>query len=275
MLPELVFCDMDGTFLAEDKSLPAENRALLDLLVERGVSFVPCTGRPLFAVPEEIRTHPAVSHAIVANGAVVEDVVTDVRLHEERLSVEAVLSLYERVSHLNLTFDVFAGDEVFSERARYDNMGALGLDDATITMLRRVRTPTDLTVPEILSRYGSPDKVTCFWGDEGVREALVAALERTPDLTYTNGHPNDFEMQAPGASKGKALVWLCGHLGVDVARSIAFGDEGNDVTLLRAAGDGVAMANASDEVKDAADHIAPSCGEAGVARYMRALFGLS
>ena len=272
MLPALVFCDMDGTFLASDKSIPADNYALLDDLVAWGVSFVPCTGRPLFAVPEEIREHPAVTYAIAANGAAICDVRRGVNLHEERLDTEAVLALYERVRHLDATFDVFTGDVVFSERRRYDHMGELGVDDATLTMLRRVRTPTDLTVPEILERYGRPEKITCFWGDERVRDALVAEMSVTEGAAFAKGHPNDFEMQATGASKGKALRWLCDYLGVDVAESIAFGDEGNDEALLRAAGDGVAMANASPEVLAAADHVCESNDECGVARYLRRLF---
>ena len=263
---------MDGTFLASDKSIPSENFALLDDLVEWGVSFVPCTGRPLFAVPAEIREHPAVTYAIAANGAAVCDVRRNVRLHEERLDTEAVLALYERVRHLDITFDVFTGDVVLSERRRYDHMGELGIDDATLTMLRRVRTPTDLTVPEILECYGRPEKITCFWGDERVRDALVAAMSKTEGAAFAKGHPNDFEMQATGASKGKALVWLCDHLGVGVERSVAFGDEGNDETLLRAAGDGVAMANASSEVLAAADHVCESNDACGVAHYLRRLF---
>ena len=275
MFAQLVFCDMDGTFLASDKTIPSENFALLDELVERGISFVPCTGRPLFAVPKEIRDHPAVTYAVAANGAAVCDVRRGVRLHEERLDTEEVAALYERVRHLDTTFDVFVGDVVLSERARYEHMGEMGIDDATLAMLRIVRTPTDLTVPEILERYGSPDKITCFWGDEGVRDALLAEMAKTEGATFAQGHPRDFEMQAVGVSKGRALRWLCDYLGVDVSRSVAFGDEGNDEALLRAAGDGVAMANATPEVLAAADHVCGTNDECGVARYLRRLFGQS
>jgi Cof subfamily protein (haloacid dehalogenase superfamily) len=273
MLPALVFCDMDGTFLASDKSIPAENFALLDEVVEWGVSFVPCTGRPLFAVPEAIRAHPAVTYAISANGAIVSDVRQGVRLHEERIDTDAALALYERVCHLDVTFDVFVGDLVLSERARYDRMGDLGLDEATLKMLRLVRTPVDLTVPEILARYGKPEKITCFWGDERVRDALAEAMSKTEGATFAKGHPNDFELQARGVSKGRALIWLCDHLGIEVARSVAFGDEGNDEQLLRAAGDGVAMANATPEVLAAADHVCEPNDDCGVARYLHRIFG--
>ena len=73
------------------------------------------------------------------------------------------------------------------------------------------------------------------------------------------------------AHKGAGLRWLCAHLGVDVADTVAFGDASNDVTMLEAAGDGVAMANAILEAVAAADHTTSSCDDSGVARYLMPL----
>ena len=76
------------------------------------------------------------------------------------------------------------------------------------------------------------------------------------------------EITSVRATKGTALTWLCGHLGISPADAVAFGDSSNDLAMIEAAGDGVAMGNASPEVKAAADHVAPPCAEAGVARYL-------
>ena len=61
---------------------------------------------------------------------------------------------------------------------------------------------------------------------------------------------------------------MSAHLGVDVADTVAFGDASNDVTMLEAAGDGVAMANALPEAVAAANHATSSCDDSGVARYL-------
>jgi hydroxymethylpyrimidine pyrophosphatase-like HAD family hydrolase len=58
-------------------------------------------------------------------------------------------------------------------------------------------------------------------------------------------------------------------VGIDVGDVVAFGDEANDLPLLLAAGDGVAMANATDEVRAVADHVTSSNDDAGVAAYFR------
>ena len=70
-LPELVFSDMDGTWLATDKSVPEACARALDALAEVGIGFVPCTGRPAGAIPAELLEHPATRYAASANGAVV------------------------------------------------------------------------------------------------------------------------------------------------------------------------------------------------------------
>lgn len=269
--PGMVFCDMDGTFLAEDKSIPSQNLALLDELASRGIAFVPCTGRPVSAVPAEVRAHPAVRYVVGANGAVVVDMRTGQRIMVHALDKKNVIDLYVRVGDLPITFDVFVDDVVYSERARYESMGVLGIHPATLQTLRRVRTPTDLLVPHIVEHADVVYKVTCFFGDVSMRERIVREASIVGGFSWACGDPSDVELMAEGVSKGSALEWLCMHEGVPVSRSIAFGDEGNDASMLRAAGDGVAMAHASPEVLDAADHITLSNDDAGVARYLKTL----
>ena len=78
------------------------------------------------------------------------------------------------------------------------------------------------------------------------------------------------EFLSPGVDKGTALAWLCAHLAVPLSTAVAFGDNYNDVEMLRAAGLGVAMRNARDTVKTAADLTLPwSNTEDGVARQLK------
>jgi hydroxymethylpyrimidine pyrophosphatase-like HAD family hydrolase len=73
------------------------------------------------------------------------------------------------------------------------------------------------------------------------------------------------ELGPAGVDKGSGLAWLCDHLGIAASEVVAFGDEWNDLTMLRWAGHGVAMANADQLVLDHADEIAPSNADDGVA----------
>jgi Cof subfamily protein (haloacid dehalogenase superfamily) len=268
-LPHLVAADMDGTFLTSSKQVPVRNMALLDELAAHGGIFVPCTGRPVSAVPDEVLRHGATRFAIGANGAVVYDVAAGRALHVEEMNKRDVIALYERVRNLEATFDVFADGEVYSERARYDAMCSYGIDEPTLKMLRRVRKPVDALVPAIVEHVSRVEKITCFWRHEEDRAALDEAIREAAAFSSAHGHPKNFELQAKGVSKGTALRWLCDYVGIDVGDVVAFGDEANDLPLLLAAGDGVAMANATDEVRAVADHVTSSNDDAGVAAYFR------
>ena len=57
------------------------------------------------------------------------------------------------------------------------------------------------------------------------------------------------------ASKGKAVEFLCDYLGIPIAESVACGDAANDISMIKAAGIGVAMQNATDDAKLSADYI--------------------
>lgn len=266
----IVFVDMDGTFLAEDKSIPAENMRALDLLVERGIPFVPCTGRPVRGVPQELLGHPATCYAVGSNGAVVYDVKAERPLWTSAMDKTRVLELYWRVCDLELatTFDIFADGRVFAERARYDAMGTYGIDEPTLQVLRRVREPVDLLVPDIVGRAKNVEKVTCFWRNEEDQRGLAQVIDEVGAFSSAHGHPKNFELQARGVSKGSALVWLCSHLGIPTDSAIAFGDEANDLPMLKSAGVGVAMANATPEVLASADCVTATSDDAGVARYL-------
>jgi hydroxymethylpyrimidine pyrophosphatase-like HAD family hydrolase len=95
------------------------------------------------------------------------------------------------------------------------------------------------------------------------------AIARHPGLYYVQTSAANYETMDRGATKGEALRWLSGYMGWDIADTVAFGDNNNDVTMIEAAGDGVVMENGEPQVKALADHIAPPAADGGVALYMR------
>ena len=67
---KLVFVDMDGTFLNSAKKITSENLAAMDLAAQKGVQFVPCTGRNVNGIPEQMVSHPSVNSAVTAPSSV-------------------------------------------------------------------------------------------------------------------------------------------------------------------------------------------------------------
>ena len=267
----LVFADMDDTFLARDKSLPHANLEALDLLAERGIDFVPCTGRPVTGIPQEVMAHPATRFAVGSNGGLVIDAKTGFVLRRQVMPTSLVTSIYHQVRDLDVTFDCFVPGHVLCERRRFEAMEHFGVDAANLQVIKAFREPHDATIPELIAGYEGVEKVTLYWSREADRDAARAALAARDEIDVTTSHPKNFEFMAHGTSKGSALTWLCAHVGIEAAQTVAFGDSANDLPMLVAAGDGVAMANASAEVRSQADHVCGNCDDGGLGTYLKEL----
>ena len=105
---------------------------------------------------------------------------------------------------------------------------------------------------------------------------ITTAEEREigPHITHCEigrWHPAFTDITAKGNTKQKGIDEICRHFGIHLEDTIAFGDGGNDIPMLRHAGIGIAMGNANDEVKAAADYVTTSVDEDGIAQAIKHL----
>lgn len=94
------------------------------------------------------------------------------------------------------------------------------------------------------------------------REARLMQL--MPNCVSGRWHPAFCDITSSMADKGKGLEKMAEYLGLDIAETMAFGDGGNDISILRRAGVGVAMGNAGDDVKQAADYVTSHVDDNGI-----------
>jgi len=104
---------------------------------------------------------------------------------------------------------------------------------------------------------------------EGLAEAKARIRSEFPDLSISSSWWNNFEVNPAGVNKGASLARVASRLGIPMEQVMAIGDNGNDVPMLRAAGVGVAVGNATDEAKAAADVVTLSNEACGVAAAIR------
>lgn len=265
---KMIFSDLDGTFLTPEKIITAENKDILDVAYARGVQFVPCTGRNLGDIPSELLAHPSVSYAVCCNGSLVVDVGTGRVLRETPIEKRTVIGLYNELSSLRITFDVFADRRVYTERKRFGYIETVNMSEPTKDFIRAGRTLFDCSMEELMLQTGPVCRLNIFYHTKEERDLVWDSVDRRAELRRSTSLPCNVEITDVCAHKGAALEWLCGFLGVSATDVVAFGDNENDTTMLRAAGDGVAMANAVQACKLAADHLCGSCAESGVSRYL-------
>ena len=94
-------------------------------------------------------------------------------------------------------------------------------------------------------------------------------MARMPQCVSGRWHPEFTDITANGADKGKGILAMARHEGFDPSRTMAFGDGGNDTTMILQAGIGVAMGNAIDALKHQADYVTTSVDDDGILNALR------
>ena len=268
-----VFLDLDGTLLTSAKELSPRNYEALRRAHASGAYIVPATGRFLGGLPEVVRDLPFVRYFVASNGAEIYDREKGETLRRLEIPLSQAEEVFDALDGLPVVYDCFMGGGAYISRDHYQRLDQYVFNPLSLEMLRRLRRPVE-DLRAFLRREGKGLQfIQMFFADPAERLLALEALPgRFPGLHVTTSMENNVEINAKDATKGEALRWLCGHLGIRPGDTVAFGDSSNDGEMLRAAGLGVAMANGDPALKAAADRVAPDNDADGVAVVLEELF---
>ena len=274
---KLIAFDLDDTLLDSGKRLPEENLRALCAAAERGVLLVPATGRILRGLPGELRHLPFLRYCILANGAAVYDAVEEKTLARADIPLDLTLEAMRYLDTQPVIYDCYQNEigwmseELFAKAPEF-----LSGEPLILEMLDKMRVRVPDLKQTLLERGEPVQKIQFYYRPEDSDKRLWMLRhfsERFPDLAATSSNSANVELNSVHAGKGSGLLALCKALGIDPGDTVAFGDGSNDISLLRAAGRGVAMANAADAVKAAADAVCESNDDCGVAKEIWRLMG--
>ena len=263
----LIAFDLDGTLLDNKKAFSPGALEALRAAGEAGIMLVPATGRIPAGLPEALRGLPGLRWGILINGALLYDFERELVVGREELSVKTSLRVIDALEEQGVLYDCYQNNWGYIDRAFYERAADYVDDPGILDLLVRLRTPVD-SLRAFLVQKGEPvQKLQIHTKDAALRERLLRTLpERFPELSISSSVPTNIEINSGEANKGAALLRLCRLLDIAPEETVAFGDGTNDLALLRAAGLGVAMANAAPELRAVADRITVSNEEGGVAR---------
>lgn len=265
----LIALDLDGTLLSSDKTLSEENRAALERAAEEGIEIVPATGRFYRGMPQIIKELPFVRYVITINGAEVYDTVRQRTVCGSEIPWERAVAVMERMDSLPVIYDCYQNGWGWMTQKFYDNAEGYTKNIHTLDMIRNLRTPVPELKALLRERSAGVQKIQVFFSDMDLRARMLETLPgEFPDLFVTSSIVNNIEFNSREAVKGNALRKLAAYLNIPVAETMAFGDDLNDITMLETAGIGVAMGNACEQVRQAADHVTDDCDNNGVAKAM-------
>lgn len=268
----IVALDLDGTLLDSQKCLSDANRAALERAAADGIQIVPTTGRFFGMMPPVVRDLPFVRYAITVNGAEVYDRVEDKVVVREEIPVEMAVGIMQLLDGFDVIYDCYRNGWGWITSSLQAKAEEYTPDEHYLKAVREFRHP----VPDLKAHLrdttaeGDVQKVMLFARKEGDVTDVLGGIRREvgsrfPEIKITASTRNNLELNIASANKGRALGRLAEHLGLTLANCMAFGDGLNDLTMIQAAGVGVAMANAVDEVKRAANIVTVSNDDDGVA----------
>ena len=267
MAIKIILLDLDGTLLTSEKTISPANYAALSQCADRGIYIVPSTGRFYDGMPQVVRELPFIRYVIAVNGAQVYDAVTGATLCRMEIQPGDAERIFDDLDALPVIYDCFQDGWGYMGATHYARIDEFIADPKVNRMVKELRQPVE-DLHDYVQRKNKPvQKIQMFFRDMGRREReLVRLARKFPDMAVTSSITNNIEINARQANKGEALRFLCQYLGVNIQDTMAFGDGSNDLSMIRAAGTGVAMANADQALKDAADYVTDTNDNDGVAK---------
>lgn len=271
MAIKLIGIDIDGTLLNSKKELTPGTLDALRQAADRGVEIVISTGRFLSEFPELVEALPMMRYTVTCTGAQVLDLKTGETLARHALTASELKRLYEKLKHLDAMFQVFSDqDGRIHNRASDLRQSERFCGPALAQVLRRTHVAEEDLDAFVAGYTGLTNKIHMFFSEHQAKAQALALLSDEP-YALMESADNDLELMAPGVDKGLGLRELAVHLGLDRSQVMAIGDGGNDAAMLRYAGLGVAMGNASPEALAAADQVTATNDEDGAAKAILAV----
>ncbi|MDY0393257.1 Cof-type HAD-IIB family hydrolase [Virgibacillus halophilus] len=232
---KLIALDMDGTLLDKEDKISSRNKQAIKQAQEQGVTVVLSTGRFLktcFPYAEELGLS---SYLVTSNGGQIWTM--DQELVEEHiLETKSIEKMYAIGKEADIAMWLVSAEDVYHNEL-----------------------PEDYQTREWL-------KFGCVTDDLAKLDSVVAQVAKIGDLEITNSMPNNMEVNPIGVNKANALKTVCKKLGITMDQVLAAGDSLNDIKMIEQAGLGVAMGNAQDAVKQAADFVTEDHDQDGVAK---------
>jgi len=256
----LIATDLDGTLFGSDYQLSQRTIDTLRAVEQTGHAIVVVTGRSRHSALERLAALPASARIVCSNGAYECHRYRDVNVWSEPIAAKTAIGLRQQILE-NLTDASFG----------WESANGLCFEQQFVVEAGGTHT---LEAPGIVEEFGTGDVLKLYArspqlvrGD--LQEKLIPIVNGQAEVS-TSGAPF-VELTAQGVDKASGLALVAADLGYTAKQTIAFGDNLNDIPMLRWSGTSVAMGNAHDEVKAIASLTTQSNTDDGVAAHLQAM----
>lgn len=259
---KLAVFDMDGTLLNSQGDISNDNLLALDYLKEKGIRIVIATGRPSELLKKYTYELNIDEFIVTCNGSVIAHPFNNEVLHENTIDKESVVKIVDMCEENNYGYLLYTKDAVISKdnsRLRlYKKMGSAYIKRYKANIVESEDS-------SYIKRNFAPNKILLTESDPNRYKEMVGKVSQLKSVEYAQSFRGALDLSPLGDNKGNAIERLCKHYGILQEEVIAFGDNHNDISMIKYAGMGIAMGNAEKEVKEVANFITLSNNDNGIA----------
>lgn len=262
---KLLVLDLDGTLTNSQKEITPFTREVLIEAQQQGLTLALASGRPTYGImplADELQMARYGGYILSFNGGKIIDVKTQQVLFEQALPPDVVPTIYERARKAGVDILSYKGKEIITENPQnkyiqYESF----LNKMPVRGVKEFVKALPLPADKCLA-VGEPEQLVPL--EEQLRQELGMRIN------VYRSEPFFLELVPKGIDKANSLKVLRNRTKIPKEATVAIGDGFNDLTMIRYAGLGVAMANAQPPVKAQADRVLPFTNdEDGVAHFVR------
>lgn len=259
----MLVMDMDGTLLNNNKEVSERNRTALKKAAELGVRLVVSTGRIFTSARVYASLIGAAAPIIASNGAYIREKERNEVIYEKNMDRDVLYSLIEIIERYGFNPHLFTYDTIYTKKLINFSMNYYNWNES-LPENERVKIKLVDSYDEAV-KNGRILKVTLAADNTELLRKLRDELNTRFDLSIMSSALNNLEIMSSGISKGNAVKMLADYYGFNSDEIICIGDNENDISMIKFAGLGVAMGNATDDLKSAADYVTDTNENDGVA----------
>lgn len=266
---KLLVTDMDGTCLNSQKEISPANREAIRALHAKGVLVALATGRLDRSIRAYARELELTLPIISCNGALVRDMDKGEIVFEAPLPQELCLRILQTCRELGATLHLSCEEDMIITEEIYPRLKLLSDWNNSLAPDNQFRLKVVRDIQEPVRQGVKVYKVIAWSRDSGFLKKLQDKLKAIPGVDAVQSEDVLLDIGIHGTDKGTAVARLAQQLGLSPQEVMTVGDHDNDLGMIRYAGLGVAMANASPRLKEAADYVTGSNDEDGLAQALR------
>lgn len=260
---KFISIDLDGTLLSTFKNISSKNKEILKKVQEAGHTVMIATGRPYetaIKYAREIEIDKYSGLLATYNGSIVTDIKNNKELINIKFDIGLLKEIIAFIDSLEVDYSIMKDDVLYTNHH----------SKFLVRLYRKImgqEVVKNRNFAENISFSSNKILLNDFKGNLEKTKRLIE--ERFGDSVYVCfSSPVSIELMPKGATKGIASMEMAKKFGISVKNIIAFGNTGNDESMVEMAGTGVAVGNASQELKDMSDFITLSNNKSGVGVYL-------